>query len=193
MKFIPIHRFETKDDVLDVIIKGPMAPMLSAEAVTKSEDFKNIPMTGLYELKVEDKELFTTMLHADENVRTIPIYCIELTFKKYVVIADLGTDTLPILMKLHEKDAIVAPAYEKFPWIKIPSVESIVEALSAIDSESNKTAYFKQTESICNQWFETKGCGKIMIDRKEKSIDVTRWWYHLNLKQKKDVIKRFSK
>lgn len=126
MKFIPIHRFEAKDNPPDVIIKGPMAPMLAADAVTKSEDFKSYPMTGLYELKVDDKELFTTMLHADEKARAIPVYCIELTFKHYIVIADLGTDTLPILIKLVDSDATVAPAYNEFPWIKTASIEDIV-------------------------------------------------------------------
>lgn len=65
MKFIPIHSLSVDEKTCDIKIKGPTSPMLAAEAVTKSEDFKKAQMTGLYELMVEDKELFTTMIHAD--------------------------------------------------------------------------------------------------------------------------------
>lgn len=88
-----------------------MSPMLAAEAVTKSEDFKKAQMTGLYELQVEDKELFTTMLHAEEQPRTIPIYCLELSFNSYVVIGDLGTGSLPILIYFGEDSHQFSKAY----------------------------------------------------------------------------------
>lgn len=70
MKFVQIHKLLIDESTGDVKVKGPTSPMLAAEAVTKSDDFKKIPMTGLYELEVEDKKLFTTMLHADEEPRT---------------------------------------------------------------------------------------------------------------------------
>ena len=65
MKFVQIHTLAVDDKTAEVTIKGPTSPMLAAQAVTKSDDFKKIPMTGLYELETEDKELFTTMLRAE--------------------------------------------------------------------------------------------------------------------------------
>lgn len=192
MKFIQIHKFVVDEKSNDVNIKGPSSPMLAANAVCQSDDFKKIPMTGLYELTVEDKELFTTMLHADEKPRTIPIYCIELMFKHYVVIGDLGTDTLPILIDLGDGVATVAPVYESFPLIKKPEVTEFVSALKDIDSNKNREAWRKMTDETCNKWFEHKGCGKIMIARKAKSIDVTRWWYHLTPGRKRTIMKSYS-
>lgn len=118
MKFVQIHTLAVDDKTAEVTIKGPTSPMLAAQAVTKSDDFKKIPMTGLYELETEDKELFTTMLHADIDPRRIPIYCIELMFKHYVIIGDLGTDTLPILIDLGDSAPTVAPVYQEFPGLR---------------------------------------------------------------------------
>ena len=164
-----------------------------AQAVTKSDDFKKIPMTGLYELETEDKELFTTMLHADIDPRRIPIYCIELMFKHYVVIGDLGTDTLPILIDLGDSIPTVAPVYQEFPWIKVPAVDDIVAALKDVDSFKNRETYRKLVDGVCDKWFLHRGRGKIMIARKAKDIDVTRWWYHLKPGQKRTIMKSYSK
>lgn len=193
MKFVKKHSYAVNDKTAEVTIKCPTSPMLAAQAVTKSDDFKKIPMTGLYEFEVEDNELFTTMLHADEKPRLIPIYCIELMFKHYVVIGDLGTATLPILIDLGDGVPTVAPVYEQFPWIKVPSVEDIVEALKGIDSFKNREDYRKLVDGVCDKWFEHKGCGKIMIARKAKSIDVTRWWYHLKPAKKRLIMRSFIK
>lgn len=168
-----------------------MSPMLAAESVTKSEDFKKAQMTGLYELKFEDKELFTTMLHADETPRSIPVYCIELSFNSFVVIGDLGTDTLPILIYFDPENKAFSQSYTEFPWIKIPDNNLLVEAVRTIDSTPNRERLVKQTEEVCDKWFKTKGCGKIMIARKAKSIDVTRWWYHQKTGRKRTVMKQY--
>lgn len=191
MKFVPIHSLSVDAKTCDVKIKGPMSPMLAAEAVTKSEDFKKAQMTGLYELEFEDKELFTTMLHADEEPRSIPVYCLELAFNTNVVIGDLGTDSLPILIYFGPEQYAFSQSYLDFPWIKIPDNALLIEAVKAIDSTPNSEQLVKQTEEVCNKWFETKGCGKIMIARKAKSIDVTRWWYHLKTRQKRIVMKQY--
>lgn len=191
MKFIPIHTLSVDEKTCDIKVKGPMSPMLAAEAVTKSEDFKKAQMTGLYELMVEDKELFTTMLHADEEPRTIPIYCLELAFNTYVVIGDLGTDSLPILIYFGPEQMAFSQAYKDFPWIKVPQDSTIVEAISKINSTPNREKLVKLTEEICNKWFLTKGCGKIMIARKAKNIDVTRWWYQQKTGRKRCIMKQY--
>lgn len=193
MKFVQIHTLAVDDKTAEVTIKGPTSPMLAAQAVTKSDDFKKIPMTGLYELETEDKELFTTMLHADIDPRLIPIYCIELMFKHYVVVGDLGTDTLPILIDLGDSVPIVAPVYQEFPWIKVPAVDDIVAALKDVDSFKNRETYRKLVDGVCDKWFLHRGRGKIMIARKAKDIDVTRWWYHLKPGQKLTIMKSYSK
>lgn len=193
MKFVQIHTLAVDEKTAEVTIKGPTSPMLAAQAVTKSDDFKKIPMTGLYELETEDNELFTTMLHADVDPRRIPIYCIELMFKHYVVIGDLGTDTLPILIDLGDGVPTVAPVYQEFPWIKVPAVEDIIAALKAVDSFKNRENYRKLVDGVCDKWFLHKGCGKIMIARKAKNIDVTRWWYRLKPGQKRTIMKSYSK
>lgn len=168
-----------------------MAPMLAAEAVTKSDDFKKVIMTGLYELQYDDKELFTTMLHSDEQPRTIPIYCIELGFSSFVVIGDVGTGSLPILIYFGPEQHTFAPAFTEFPWIKVPSNDEIVAAVKAIDTTPNREKIIKMIDEVCNKWFETKGCGKIMIHRKAKSIDVTRWWYHQETGRKRLIMKNY--
>lgn len=191
MKFIPIHRPFVDSKTGDIKIQGPMAPMLAAEAVTKSDDFKKVVMTGLYELQYDDKEMFTTMLHADEQPRIIPIYCIELGFSSYVVIGDLGTGSLPILIYFGPEQHTFAPAFTEFPWIKVPSNEAVVDAVKAIDSTPNRERIVKMIDDVCNKWFETKGCGKIMIHQKAKSIDVTRWWYHQETGRKRMIMKNY--
>lgn len=193
MKFVQIHAFSVDDKTAEVKIKGPTSPMFAAKAVTESDDFKKIPMTGLYELETEDKELFTTMLHADVDPRRIPIYCIELMFKHYVVVGDLGTDTLPFLIDLGDSVPTVAPVYREFPWIKVPAVNDIVAALKDVDSLKNRETYRKLVDGVCDKWFLHKGCGKIMIARKAKDIDVTRWWYHLKPGQKRTIMRSYSK
>lgn len=193
MKFTPIHTLFVDTQTCDIHIKGPMAPMLIAESVTKSDDFKKAQMTGLYELQVDDNEMFTTMLHADENPRTIPIYCLELVFNTFVVVGDLGTDALPILIYFGPEEHTFAPAYSEFPWIKIPTNEELVEVMKTIDSTPNRETLVNQTEKVCNKWFETKGCGKIMIARRAKSIDVTRWWYHQETGRKRTIMKHYLK
>lgn len=191
MKFIPIHTLSVDEKTCDIKVKGPMSPMLAAESVTKSDDFKKVLMTGLYELVVEDKDFFTTMLHADEQPRTIPIYCIELAFNTQVVIGDLGTGSLPILIYFGPEQYTFAQAYTEFPWLKVPEDELIVKAVKDIDSAPNREKVFKLTEEICNKWFETKGCGKLMIAKKVKSIDATRWWYHQQTGRKRSIMKQF--
>lgn len=191
MKFIPIHSLSVDEKTCDIKIKGPTSPMLASEAVTKSDDFKKAQMTGLYELMVEDNEFFTTMLHADETPRTVPIYCLELAFNTYVVIGDLGTDSLPILIYFGPEQLAFSQVYKDFPWIKIPEDNLIVEAVSKIDSTPNREKLVKLTEEVCNKWFNTKGCGKIMIARKAKNIDVTRWWYHLKPGQKRTIMRKY--
>lgn len=114
-------------------------------------------------------------------------------FKHYVIIGDLGTDTLPILIDLGDGVATVAQVYEQFPWIKKPEVQELISALKGIESVKNREAFVKMTDEVCNKWFEHKGCGKIMIDRKAKSIDVTRWWYHQPPNKKRLIMKHYSK
>ncbi len=193
MKFVPIHTLSVDYLTCDIKITGPLAPMLAAEAVTKSDDFKKAQMTGLYELQVEDSEMFTTMLHADEKPRTIPIYCLELVFNTFVVIGDLGTDSLPILIYFGPEQYTFAPTYTEFPWIKVPSNDELVEAVKAIDSTPNREKLVTKTEEICNKWFLSKGCGKIMIAQRASNLEVTRWWYRLDTGKKRMAMRRFSK
>lgn len=191
MKFIPIHSLKVDEHTCDIKIKGPMSAMLAANAVTQSDDFKTVQMTGLYELIVDDEEQFTTMLHADEEPRTIPIYCLELSFNSYVVIGDLGTDSLPILIYFGKDKYTFAKAYKDFPFINVPSEEEIVNTVNEIDSTPNREMILKGIEEVCNNWFNRKGCGRIMIAKKAKNIDVTRWWYHLPTGIKRNVMKKF--
>ena len=193
LEFKQIHTFVTNDKTADTTIKGPLSPMTAAEAITKSDDFKKIPMTGLYELETDDKELFTTNLHADDAPRTISIYCIELMFKHYVVFGDTGTGALPIILDLGDGQPTVAPAYTDFPWIKKPDNEEIFAALSKIPSAANRERYRKLTDDMCNDWFLKRGCGRLMIAKKAKNIDVTRIWYKMSVGEKRKVMKQYLK